>query len=62
METIRKFDNSIGSGEDKMTYDKVQKIIQEIEERFGIKFSDYREELRGGKVVFVFYEIKFQID
>ena len=45
-----------------MTYEKIKQIIREIEEKYEIGFSDYREEIRGGKVVFVFYEIKFKVD
>jgi len=45
-----------------MTVEHIKKIIQEIEEKFGIKFSDYREEKRGGKVTFVYYTIQFKVD
>jgi len=45
-----------------MTYDKIKQTIREIEEKFGIRFSDYREEKRGGKVVFICYKIIFKID
>lgn len=45
-----------------MTIEHIKKIIKEIEENFEIKFCDYREEKRGGKITFVFYTIQFKVD
>ena len=45
-----------------MSGDKIKEIIKEIEKKYGVSFSDYREERRGGKIVFVHYTIIFKVD
>jgi hypothetical protein len=50
-----------GKGEG-MTAEYIKQIILKIEDTFGIKFSDYREIKKGGKVVFIFYTIEFKVD
>jgi hypothetical protein len=45
-----------------MTKSKIMEIIKEIEEKYEIRFTDYREEKRGSKVVSVYYTVIFKVD
>ena len=45
-----------------MTVENIKRIILKIEELFEVKFSDYKEEKRGGKVTFIWYTIQFKVD
>ena len=45
-----------------MTLEEARKTIEEIQERYDIKFSDYQEERRNGEIKMVCVTLKFKVD
>jgi hypothetical protein len=45
-----------------MTLDHARKIIEEIHERYGIRFSETQEKREDGKIRMIFVTLKFKID
>ncbi len=46
----------------KMIIEEAKRIIEDIQTRYGIDFSNYHEERREGRVKFIYFALKLKID